>query len=87
MQSSPVQKGIQKAKERGGDTRGFQARATYGPAATFPLALHERLQYETLPPCDWKTVAKACLWGVGGGVGEGGDCYGKVAGMISVSSK
>lgn len=27
------------------------------------MALLEGLQYETLPPCDWKTIARACSSG------------------------
>lgn len=57
-----------------------QACATCGPTAPFTLAGLEGLEYETLPPCDWKTTARACL------SGEMIDC-GKANGLISVKGK
>nr|XP_044986560.1 igE-binding protein-like [Jaculus jaculus] len=35
----------------------------YGPTAPFTLAIIDSMAFETLPPGDWKQVAKACLSG------------------------
>lgn len=37
--------------------------ATPGPTAPVTLALLDGLQYETLPPYDWKAIARACCSG------------------------
>ena len=40
-----------------------QTCASYGPKAPYTIQLVEALAARWMSPCDWKTVAKACLSG------------------------